>query len=135
MAFFGVSSLNRFLKRCNMFGNSNELRETGRRHKLQLQSTVSVSVYWSMGEYAGGGTPPLFVVFFTVCFRSLLPAYIADMPGKNLTMVKKAQMITMYKEGKSMTKIAKELGGSKTTVAIWCNRARDGDLETALQRM
>ena len=72
-----------------------------------------------------------FCRIFTVCFQSLLPAYIADMPGKNLTMVKKAQMVTMYKKGKSMTKIAKELGVSKTTVSIWCNRARDGDLETA----
>ena len=56
------------------------------------------------------------------------------MVGKNLTMVKKTQIVTMYKDGKSMTQIAKEMGVSKNTVSIWCNRAKDGNIETVLKR-
>ena len=56
------------------------------------------------------------------------------MPGKSLSIVKRTQIITLYKEGKSMTAIGKELGVSKNTVSIWCHRGEQEDVETAVLR-
>ena len=42
-------------------------------------------------------------------------------------------IVTLHHEEKSMSQIDKEIGVSKNTISIWCQRAREGELEEALQ--
>ena len=51
-----------------------------------------------------------------------------------LSMVAKAQIATMYNEGKSISQIAKEMKVSKSTVSLWCHRAQGGEMEESLKR-
>ena len=51
-----------------------------------------------------------------------------------LSIAKRAQIVTIYKDGKSMGQIASELGVSKRTVFDWGKLADFNNLEASLIR-